>query len=85
MIETYEIHRVKSRFTTLLEKLRRGEEIIIADSGKPVARLVPVEPGVVAHTPGSARGRITISANFDAPLPVGLAPRSSDKGVELNW
>lgn len=73
MTETYEIHEVKSRFATLLEQVRRGEEIIIADSGKPVARLVPVEPSVVARAPGSARGRITISANFDAALPDGLA------------
>lgn len=73
MTATYENHEVKSHFATLLDKVRRGEEIIIADSGKPVARLVPVEPGAVARTPGSARGRITISANFDAPLPDGLA------------
>ena len=72
MTATYEIHEVRSRFATLLEKVRCGEEIIIANSGKPVARLVPVEPGVVARMPGSARGRITISANFDAPRPDGL-------------
>ena len=68
MTVIYEIHEVKSRLSTLLEKVRRGEEVIIAESGKPVARLVPVDSGVVARTPGTARGKIAIAPNFDATL-----------------
>ena len=38
--------------------------------GKPVARLVPVDPD--ERTPGRLRGCITVSEDFDAPLPAGL-------------
>ncbi|HEY0557044.1 MAG TPA: nucleotidyltransferase domain-containing protein [Thermoanaerobaculia bacterium] len=49
------------------EILNTGEEIIIAKSGRPVAKLVRVaaEP----RTPGRLKGRIRISADFDQPLP----------------
>ena len=56
----------------LIERVRRGEEIIVAKAGKLVAKLLPVGPCAQVRTPGSARGRITISVNFDAPLPDGL-------------
>jgi antitoxin (DNA-binding transcriptional repressor) of toxin-antitoxin stability system len=46
-----------------------GEEIIIAKSGKPVARLVPFEKPSQNRKPGSAKGKIIIADDFDAPLP----------------
>ena len=46
-----------------------GEEIIIAKSGKPVAKLVPFEKPIRNRKPGSAKGKIIIADDFDAPLP----------------
>ncbi len=46
-----------------------GEEIIIAKAGKPVARLVPLATELAVRTPGSARGKIWMAPDFDAPLP----------------
>jgi antitoxin (DNA-binding transcriptional repressor) of toxin-antitoxin stability system len=45
----------------------QGEEIIIAKSGRPVAKLVRLadEP----RKPGRLKGRIRVGADFDEPLP----------------
>jgi prevent-host-death family protein len=51
------IHEAKTRFSELLERAHRGEEVIIAKSGKPYAKLVPLrEPA--ERTPGEFRGQI---------------------------
>ncbi|MDH7578288.1 MAG: type II toxin-antitoxin system Phd/YefM family antitoxin [Bacillota bacterium] len=63
------IHEAKTHFSKLLARVREGEEIIIAKAGKPVARLVPLKEQPVKRVPGSAKGKITLAPDFDAPLP----------------
>ena len=63
------IYEAKTHFSKLLARVSAGEEIIIAKAGKPIARLVPVEWRPARRTPGSAKGKVTISPDFDAPLP----------------
>ncbi len=63
------VHQAKTHFSKLLERVRQGEEIIVAKAGKPVAKLVPVAQGAAWRSPGSARGKITVTEDFDAPLP----------------
>jgi prevent-host-death family protein len=53
----------------LLEYARQGEKIIIAESGRPVARLVPITESGAPRVPGNAAGQIVIADDFDAPLP----------------
>jgi prevent-host-death family protein len=64
---TFNVHDAKTHFSRLLDRVAQGEEIIIAKSGRPVAKLVRVaaEP----HKPGRLKGRIRISPDFDEPLP----------------
>ena len=62
----YNVAEAKAQFSTLVRKAMQGEEIVIARDNKPLLKLVPV--GVQARKPGSAKGRITIAADFDAPL-----------------
>ena len=64
------VHRAKTQLSRLLEAAESGEDVVIARAGKPVARLVPVDSD--ERTPGRLRGCITLSENFDAPLPAGL-------------
>lgn len=66
---TFNVHEAKTNFSKLLNRVAAGEEVIIAKAGKPVARLVPVEPKPKARVLGSARGKIWIAPDFDAPLP----------------
>ena len=63
------IHEAKTHLSKLLARVREGEEIIIAKAGKPIARLVPVVDRPSRRLPGSAKGKVTIASDFDAPLP----------------
>ena len=63
------IHSAKTHFSQLLDRVSSGEEIIIAKAGKPIARLVPLESYKHQRQPGSAKGKISIAEDFDAPLP----------------
>ena len=63
------IHAAKTHFSTLVEEVAAGQEIIIAKAGKPMARLVPLETKNLRKTLGMLKGKIRVSDNFDAPLP----------------
>ncbi len=63
------MHEAKTQLSKLLVRVQAGEEIVIAKAGIPVARLVAVEVDVGRRIPGTARGCITLHADFDAPLP----------------
>lgn len=65
-METVNVHYAKTHFSKLLLRVHAGEEIIIAKSGKPFVKLVPLEP-VAQRTPGIAHG--TLSDAFFDPLP----------------
>ncbi|MBL8112660.1 MAG: type II toxin-antitoxin system Phd/YefM family antitoxin [Acidobacteria bacterium] len=66
-MDTFNVHEAKTHLSQLLDRVSRGEEIILARGGRPIAKLVPI----VAETrrPGRLAGRITMAADFDAPLP----------------
>ncbi len=63
------IHQAKTQLSRLVELAAGGEEIIIAKSGKPVARLVAYAPKGEVRRPGQMRGKIRIKKDFDQPLP----------------
>jgi prevent-host-death family protein len=78
MSETVNIYEAKTRLSQLVDQAARGDDVIIARAGRPVARLVAFRPPGVVRKPGRMRGRIRVSADFDAPLPDDLF--ESDKG-----
>jgi len=61
------IHEAKTHLSRLLQEVERGQEVIIARAGRPVARLSQFEPP--KRELGFDRGRIWIAPNFDDPLP----------------
>ena len=63
------ISEAKSKLSKLINQVIAGEEVIIAKSGKPVAKIVPFEKPAQNRKPGSAKGKIAVSDDFDAPLP----------------
>jgi len=69
MATAVNIYEAKTRFSKLLKRVQLGEEIVIAKAGKPIARLSPFATPALVRRAGSAKGMITISADFDAPLP----------------
>jgi len=69
MVAMVNIHEAKTHLSKLLQRVIAGEEIVIAKSGKPVARIVPFEQEPKPRTPGSAKGKIWIAPDFNDPLP----------------
>jgi prevent-host-death family protein len=63
------VHAAKTHLSRLIEQAAAGEEIVIAKAGKPVARLVPLEPRREPRRPGLMKGQIWIADDFDEPLP----------------
>jgi prevent-host-death family protein len=59
------VHDAKTNFSKLLERVARGEEIIIARAGRPVARLVPLE-NAAPRIWGQDRGKVRILDDFDS-------------------
>lgn len=59
----------RSPDATLTARAARGEEIVIARSGKPLAKMVAFEHSMAPRMPGSAKGRLVITPTFDVPLP----------------
>jgi prevent-host-death family protein len=67
------IHTAKTNLSRLIEKVQSGEEVIIAKSGKPVAKLMPI--------------RTTRKRVFESPRPVAsfstrAGIRRMAKGIE---
>ncbi|MSO91908.1 MAG: type II toxin-antitoxin system Phd/YefM family antitoxin [Rhodospirillales bacterium] len=69
MAVTVNVHEAKTHFSKLLERVRQGEDVVIAKAGKPVARLVPIDQRRPDRKPGSARGKFIVHDSFDDPLP----------------
>lgn len=67
------IHHAKTHLSRLVERAAAGEEVIIAKSGRPVAKLVGLTTATQPRRSGSLKGQIRISKNFDDPLPADLA------------
>ncbi len=63
------VHDAKTNLSRLLEAVEDGEEVVISRAGKPVARLVPVSGSTTSRL-GADKGLVTISDDFDAPLPL---------------
>jgi prevent-host-death family protein len=63
------ITEARTHFSKLLKRVLKGEEVIIARAGQPIARLSPLQPKRGKRLPGSAKGMFTMSDDFDAPLP----------------
>ena len=77
-METVNIHQAKTHLSRLLDRVVAGEQIIIAKSGKPIAKLVPVSPRT--RKPGRLKGKIKIAPDFDAPLPDSIAAAFRGEG-----
>lgn len=72
LMRTVNIHEAKTHLSRLLRRVAAGEEIVIANAGQPVARLVPVHDGGAPRELGFVREGLRIADDFDAPLPPDL-------------
>lgn len=63
------VHEAKTRLSELLQKVERGEKVIIARNGKPVAELVAL---AIEKRPiralGALRGKVSVPEDFDTVM-----------------
>lgn len=67
--ETVGLYEAKTHLSALVERAAEGEEIVITKSGKPKARLVPLDDTRPLRKPGLGRGRWKVREDFDEQLP----------------
>ncbi len=66
-MQTVNIHEAKTHLSRLVERASKGESFIIAKAGKPMVRVVPIEPET-PHIPqrlGFMKGKGKIPEDFD--------------------
>ena len=71
-MHTVSIHEAKTHLSKLLEDVSNGTEVVIVKSGLPIAKLTGISSSRPIRKPGFLKGKIKISSDFDAPLPVDL-------------
>lgn len=63
--EQFNIHDAKTNLSRIIERVERGEEIVISRAGTPVAKVIPLR-----HRPrrgrGSLRGRVVLADDWDS-------------------
>lgn len=65
---SFNIYEAKTQLSKLIRRVRAGQEVIIADAGTPVAKLVPIEEPKTARVLGSDRGKIWVAPDAFEPL-----------------
>jgi prevent-host-death family protein len=65
---TVNIHEAKTHLSRLVEQAAAGEEIIIAKSGKPIAKLVSLGSTPSRRTLGIFKGELKVPVDLDVPL-----------------
>jgi prevent-host-death family protein len=67
-VASFNIYEAKTQLSKLIRRVRAGEEVVIADAGTPVAKLVPIEPPKTARVLGGDEGKISIAPDAFEPL-----------------
>ena len=70
-MKTVNVHEAKTHLSRLLDRAHAGEEIVIAKSGRPFARLVALRTRQPVRRSGTLKGAIEITKAFFEPLPPG--------------
>jgi prevent-host-death family protein len=81
MLRSLNLYDAKTQLSALVEQAAAGAEIIIAKNGRPRAKLVAIRP-VRRRRPGSGKGKIRLSSDFDAPLPAHVAAGFTGDGSD---
>jgi len=63
---TVNIHEAKTNLSKLIAFLEKGEEVIIAKAGNPVARLVSYIPSKKKRIPNLLKGQVTFYEEFNS-------------------
>ncbi len=62
------MNEAKTHLSKLIQETSKGEGVIIAKAGKPVARRVPIRESKERRRLGLLAGKFSVPDDFDAPL-----------------
>jgi prevent-host-death family protein len=65
-VEHFNMHDAKTHLSRIIERVERGEEIIIDRAGTPVAKIVPLTRRVNRAAIGSLAGQVDLSGDWDS-------------------
>jgi prevent-host-death family protein len=65
---TVTTEEAKANLATLLEQVEAGEDVVIARSGRPIARLVRIEAANRIRRLGTWAGRVHFAPGWDDPM-----------------
>ncbi len=63
------IYDAKTRLSQLVDQAISGQDVVVGRHGKPLVRITRLDPAKREIRFGLLKGRIRVSADFDAPLP----------------
>lgn len=66
-MKQFNTHEAKTQLSKLIAAARDGEEVVICQAGKPVARLMPYEPARKKPKLGTFKGKVRLPPDWDSP------------------
>ena len=63
----FNVHEAKTHLSRIIERVERGEEVIIDRAGTPVVKIVPLERRVNRSGIGSLAGQLQLGDDWDSP------------------
>lgn len=69
LMESINIYEAKTRLSQLVDKAASGEDVVLSRNGKPLVRITALTPKKRTIKFGVLKGKVKVSADFDAPLP----------------
>lgn len=64
-MQIFNIHQAKTNLSKLIDKTQKGEDVIIAKAGKPVAKLVAYKEKMKPRKFGLWKGKVWMADNFN--------------------
>lgn len=68
-MKTVNIYDAKTHLSQLVDAAASGEDVVVSRHGKPLVRITRLEPPKPRIRFGLLEGKLTVAADFDAPLP----------------
>jgi prevent-host-death family protein len=63
---SYNIHEAKTQLSRIIERVERGEEVVISRAGTPVAKVVPLTGTVHRRGRGLLRDRLQMTEDWNS-------------------
>ena len=64
-MKTFNIQEAKTHLSRLVDRAAKGEPFIIAKAGKPLVKVVPLEPKEALEPFGFMKGELKVPDDFD--------------------